>query len=393
MCRPPPPKYRGPGNNKVESPTKAQFLQPVYSLELKCPSGSFDIALEPQKTQIHFEDWRAVSDFVESSLNDFFLESHFLPPTLALLQQQESKANSDATETIPRAKTKARLDFPLEISGIQPLGQSSSEDETEDDARSIYDGDSDDSDAKTEGIEEKTSQTSLEVNRSLSEFRLENVGTVPPLPATLVPFGANIEDARMSVPVQKRVDSLPPATPPKAKRFNLGKLTEKGFSFCDNEKFKKPIVEEADLPEGWTKKELRNGKRVFVQVSSGMTVDDPTKIITKAKDRVAGKPKERNTGESKVLPQGSTPFRPSEERKRRKEALKAAKSANKDQAQDARKFTDDDFMDSKWKEGTSKAVSGWENPQFSCQKEVLEFCKPPSRLISFYHMSTILHHL
>lgn len=66
--------------SQQESPTKTSKIHPVYVLNLKCPIQSYDICLEPRKTQIEFQDWPDVTKFFKESILEFLEEFKLLPP-------------------------------------------------------------------------------------------------------------------------------------------------------------------------------------------------------------------------------------------------------------------------------------------------------------------------
>ncbi len=341
----------------TESPTKSARLHPVFCLELKCPRSECEVLPDPQGNSIQFSDWPSVCALVQSALLGVMRRHNLFPP--GMLAEEEV------------AKIAARIGVPplpnsLDVSGIVPLPLPADLqprcDEVDADAESLgcspLDG-SGDNDSGDAGSEHGDSQ--------------EREGLCSD-------YFAGMEDARVSR-VVRRMDCQDVGNHTQSAK--LAKL--KRFA-CDDPEPKSP----AKIPEGWIKKSTKTGKTYYVQLSSGVTVDDLTKCglpcgagISRRVSNAAGTSRSRSSGgqgsqdrkrKLELLPVGKTPFLRKERRTKvvvRSTPETTAAGASSDQSAYVHsKWRDEEaakdlFSSSQGGRSAADILDSWRNPAFA----------------------------
>lgn len=93
------------------SPLKSKMPRfPVFLIFLECPLKEVDMTFEPRKTEAEFENWSAVSAFIQDAIRDFLRHNCLVPPS-ALISTKEAL-------DLPEKETN---DYMPNVTGVQPI--------------------------------------------------------------------------------------------------------------------------------------------------------------------------------------------------------------------------------------------------------------------------------
>ena len=360
MCRPSPTKSAVPPPAIPDSPSRSTLMYGVYCLRFSFPSQSYVVVNEPKVTQVDFQEWRLVQQFIEEVVTEFLSRNTLLTPNALAVAEVEAAVR---TET-----ERERPNISLSITGITPLPVEEIDDDCGVDGQEEEEVTMKPTEKEASDLSEADNITG-EDRSSSSQEQVQDGHNVP-LP---LPFGSDIDGWRQSVPVTRDPAECKQGSCSSGKdRLNFANLRKR--SWLGGER---PASTPTSLPEGWIQKQLGNGTPVFVHLQSGNTVKSLRGIgsfTKRAKPTSSSALAASSTGRtrSRILPVGTTPYLSAVDKKRCRNEVELP-------------LIDVDVT-SKWKSQeerehltktseVAKLVHDWKNPNFKYETEVPELVK------------------